>query len=73
MAIASFRDNGIGMNEETLQRIFDKFYQGDTSHKSNGNGLGLTIASKIARLHSGYIEAESTPDSGSLFTVYLPI
>ncbi len=73
MAIASFRDDGIGMNEETLQRIFDKFYQGDTSHKSNGNGLGLAIASKIARLHSGFIEAESTPNVGSVFTVYLPI
>ena len=73
MAVATVSDDGIGMNDETLQRIFDKFYQGDTSHKSKGNGLGLAIASKIARLHSGYIKAESTENVGSVFTVYLPL
>ena len=73
MAVARVSDDGIGMSDETLQRIFDKFYQGDTSHKSKGNGLGLAIASKIARLHSGYIKAESTENVGSVFTVYLPL
>lgn len=48
------------ISEETLTHIFDKFYQGDTSHKVKGNGLGLSIAQKIINIHGGNITAQQT-------------
>ena len=65
-------DHGAEMSDETAAHIFDKFYQGDTSHTTAGNGLGLTITAKIIALHGGSIRvAESTPE-GSTFEVILP-
>lgn len=72
-AVVTVEDDGIGMDEETQQRIFEKFYQGETSRSSEGNGLGLTLASRIVALHGGKIEVCSQPENGSVFTVYLPI
>lgn len=66
-------DTGIGMDEETIGRIFEKFYQGDRSHASGGNGLGLPLAREIVALHGGTISVESAPEAGSRFTVFLPI
>jgi signal transduction histidine kinase len=68
----TLQDKGIGMNEATRLRIFDKFYQGDASRKQSGNGLGLTMAKRVAELHGGTISAESQPEKGSTFTVILP-
>lgn len=65
-------DQGIGMNEETKTRIFEQFYQGDTSHKQEGNGLGLAITSKILELHHGKIAVQSEPQKGSVFLITLP-
>ncbi len=65
-------DTGIGMDEATLKHIFEKFYQGDTSHKGTGNGLGLALCKKIVTRIGGSISAESTPGKGSVFTVTLP-
>jgi len=65
-------DNGPGMTEEVRRHIFEKFYQGDTSHRSEGNGLGLALVQKIVEMSGGTVEAESTPGSGSLFRVVLP-
>jgi signal transduction histidine kinase len=66
------QDDGAGMDEKTKARIFDKFYQGDVSHKTAGNGLGLAIAKRVTDLCGGVIEAQSEPGKGSKFTVFLP-
>jgi signal transduction histidine kinase len=65
-------DDGIGMDEATRLRVFDKFFQGDASHKQAGNGLGLPMVKRIAELHGGSVEVESELGRGSRFTVVLP-
>lgn len=69
----SIVDNGIGMSSEVLERIYEKFYQGDTSRASSGNGLGLTLAKRIVDLHGGKISVSSKEGKGTAFTVLLPI
>ena len=64
-------DTGCGMDEETRSNIFNKFYQGDKSHTTAGNGLGLCIAKKIVELLGGQIFVESKQGEGSKFTVLL--
>lgn len=71
--VLSVTDHGCGMDEETRRHIFDQFYQGDTSHRTQGNGLGLAMAKKIALLHGGEIIVDSQPGNGSCFTVTLPV
>lgn len=71
-AEVSVVDNGIGMSKEILSRVYEKFYQGDTTRSSNGNGLGLTLAKRIVDLHGGTISASSKEGKGTSFTVTLP-
>ena len=66
-------DCGEGMDSDTLRRIFDKFYQGDTSRRSDGNGLGLAIVKRIAELANGEITEKSEKGKGSTFRVKLPL
>lgn len=73
MAEIKLGDDGKGMNEETLQRLFEKFYQGDTSHSTEGSGLGLSIVKRIIDLHGGEISYQSAPGQGTLCTVLLPL
>ncbi|MNP78308.1 Sensor histidine kinase TmoS [compost metagenome] len=61
------------MDEQTRKHVFDKFYQGDTSHYQEGNGLGLALAWKVVELEGGSISVDSTPGEGTIFTVHLPL
>jgi signal transduction histidine kinase len=67
------KDNGIGIPEEDIKYIFDRFYRGDKSRRrESGSGLGLSISKWIAEAHKGGIEAKSQPSVGSLFSIRLP-
>ena len=70
--ICTVSDSGIGMTEETMSRIFEKFYQGDTSHSGKGNGIGLNIVYRVITLANGSISVESEYGKGTTFTVTLP-
>lgn len=67
----SVTDTGCGMDEKTIKRIYDKFYQGDTSHSTEGNGLGMALVKRILELTGAEMQIESTPGKGSTFTVVL--
>lgn len=69
----SYQDTGIGMTPEVQAHVFDKFYQGDISHKKKGNGLGLALVHRIVTLYGGSIQVESIPELGSTFKILLPL
>lgn len=71
--VISITDDGIGMSPDVMQRIYEKFYQGDPSRAASGNGLGLTLAKRIVDLHEGTITASSKEGEGTTFTVSLPV
>ena len=69
----TIEDEGPGLAEDAVKHIYDKFYQGDSSHKEEGNGLGLALVKRILHLEKGSIKAENLPDKGCIFTVELPL
>ncbi len=64
-------DEGCGISETTKKHLFDKFYQEDTSHRSEGNGLGLALVARILAICQGKIDAENVEGGGCRFTVRL--
>ena len=71
-AMILIADSGIGIVPSDLSRIFERFYRGDHSRSSPGNGLGLSYADAVIRAHGGKILVESSQTKGSAFTVVLP-
>lgn len=69
----SFKDNGIGMDGHTLNHVFDKFFQGQTSHADEGNGLGLALVKRIVDICSGEVVVRSAPGQGAEFIIKLPM
>ena len=74
-ATVTVRDTGIGIPEDELPHIFERFYRGETPqrHQISGTGLGLPIARELIEMHGGHITVESREGEGSAFTVWLPL
>jgi signal transduction histidine kinase len=73
--LISVRDQGIGIPQHELTRIFERFYRVDNSNtrRIGGTGLGLAITRALVELHGGRVWVDSTPGEGSTFYVTLPI
>lgn len=69
--VFSIQDEGKGIKEEDIKHIFDRFYQSDSSHKSEGNGLGLALVKQILKVEGGEVSAERLSPCGTKFTVTL--
>jgi signal transduction histidine kinase len=67
-------DNGIGIAEEALPHLFERFYKADKARDrtGSGSGLGLSIVKKIIDMHEGEVYAQSRPNEGAEFTVVMP-
>ena len=68
-------DSGIGIPKETLDRIYDRFFQNDASAAilNYGTGIGLSITKEFVKMHGGIIQVESEPDNGTTFTIHMPL
>ncbi len=69
LVVVKIIDNGTGMTEQTKEHLFDKFYQGDSSHSNEGNGLGLALVKKIIDIHNAEINVTSELEKGTTFEI----
>lgn len=69
----TIEDNGPGIPENALKHVFDRFYQSDSSHVAEGNGLGLALVKQIVKANGGTVAVENLRDAGCRFTVALPV
>ncbi|HXG31549.1 MAG TPA: HAMP domain-containing sensor histidine kinase [Thermodesulfobacteriota bacterium] len=67
------KDTGVGISSEELDKIWERLYRGDKSRSQRGLGLGLSLVKAVVGAHRGYVEVSSSPGTGSVFTVYLPV
>jgi len=74
-AVIAIKDSGVGISEEHLQQIFDRFYRVDAARNraDGGTGLGLSIVKAIVNAHGGNINVDSVVDEGTTFTITLPL
>jgi two-component system phosphate regulon sensor histidine kinase PhoR len=72
-AVVEFKDTGVGIPDDALPHIFERFWRQDEAHSTPGFGLGLAIAFKIVEMHDGRIDVETKPGSGSTFKIMLPV
>ncbi len=70
--VVAIRDEGLGIPEDELQQLFDRFFRASTSTGIAGSGIGLHLVQHFVGLHGGRVEVESVVDVGTTFTVYLP-
>jgi two-component system phosphate regulon sensor histidine kinase PhoR len=73
--IIAVSDQGVGIPKEDISRVFERFYRVDKarSRKEGGTGLGLAIVKHIAQVHNGWVEVQSQPGFGSVFSIFLPL
>ena len=72
-AVIAVRDEGIGMDGETVEQIFTRFYRAEESRTTSGYGLGLPIAQRIVQAHGGKISVQSAKGKGTTFAILLPL
>ncbi len=72
-ACISVADNGPGIPEDQLEKIFERFYQAEPGKKVTGSGIGLYYARALAQLHHGYIKAWNQPEGGAVFSLIVPV
>ena len=73
LACLEVSDDGPGIDQESLPRVFDRFWRASADRSDGGSGMGLAIAASISRAHGGDIRVDSAPGKGSSFVVELPL
>ena len=72
-AVIRVADDGMGMSEEALEHVFERFWRGDSARTTQGTGIGLAIVRAAARAHGGDVTAEGAPGEGCSFAIKLPL
>ena len=74
LMMISIEDDGIGMDKESLNNLFTRYYRGtNTSESGSGTGLGMAITKQLVQLHGGSINVKSTPEKGTMFRILIPL